>query len=157
MNHDEKDISGVSLTDLRVISDDRGAVLHMIRSDSSEFSHFGECYFSEIHPGVVKAWKKHHDQTQNLAVPVGRIRIVIFDNRVDSSSKDTLKVLELGRPDSYKRLRIPPGVWYGFSCISETSALIANCTDFPHDPNESELTPLNNPEIPYTWSSPQGV
>lgn len=157
MNHDEKDISGVSLTDLRAISDDRGTVLHMIRSDSSEFSQFGECYFSEIHPGVVKAWKKHHDQTQNLAVPVGRIRIVIFDNRVDSSSKDTLKILELGRPDSYKRLRIPPGVWYGFTCISETSALIANCTDLPHDPNESELTPLNNPEIPYTWSSLQGV
>ena len=145
-------ICGVSIYDLREISDDRGAVLHMMRNDSTEFSQFGECYFSEVHPGAVKAWKRHSKQTQNIAVPVGRIRIVIFDDRDGSSSKNTLQELELGRPDCYNRIRIPPGLWYGFTCISESSALIANCTDSPHDPNESELTPLNNPEIPYTWS-----
>ena len=48
-------IEGVLLTPLRQISDERGAVLHMIQSGAAGFRGFGECYFSEIAPGKVKA------------------------------------------------------------------------------------------------------
>src|ERR1700744_3933814 len=60
-------IAGLILTPLRQIADERGAVLHMLRADAAEFRGFGECYFSEIRPGVAKAWKRHQRQTQNLA------------------------------------------------------------------------------------------
>ncbi|MBI3632687.1 MAG: dTDP-4-dehydrorhamnose 3,5-epimerase family protein [Candidatus Vogelbacteria bacterium] len=146
-------ISGVTSMELRQIPDERGAVLHMLRCDAPEFTHFGECYFSEIVPGAVKAWKRHRAQTQTLAVPVGRIRMVLYDDRQGSTTKDRIQVLELGRPDSYRRLRIPPGLWYGFSCISAMPALIVNCTDTPHDPKESELKPLDYPNIPYHWTT----
>lgn len=139
--------------ELRQIPDERGAVLHMLRCDAPEFTHFGECYFSEIVPGAVKAWKRHRAQTQTLAVPVGRIRMVLYDDRQGSTTKDRIQVLELGRPDSYRRLRIPPGLWYGFSCISAMPALIVNCTDTPHDSTESELKPLDYPNIPYHWTT----
>ena len=43
--------------------------------------------------------------------------------------------------------QIPPGLWYGFSCISESPALLANCADYPHDPQESETQPLGTPRI----------
>ncbi len=145
------DIDGVSMSELRQISDDRGSVLHMLRCDALDFVSFGECYFSEVLPGAIKAWKYHHNQTQNLAVPVGRIRFVIYDNRVSSSTCGNLEVLELGRPDAYIRLQIPPGLWYGFSCISSVSALLANCADIPHDPNDSEMRKIDDPEIPYLW------
>lgn len=144
-------IDGVIITNLRQISDERGAVLHMLRCDESEFVRFGECYFSEVLPGVIKAWKCHRAQTQNLAVPVGRIRLVIYDDRESSATQGNLQVLELGRPDAYLRLQIPPGLWYGFACISATPALLANCADLPHDPAESELLPVNDSTIPYTW------
>lgn len=144
-------IEGVTLTELRQIGGDRGAVLHMLRCDTPEFTRFGECYFSEALPGAVKAWKRHRAQTQNLAVPVGRIQMVIYDDRQGSVSRGQLQVLELGRPDAYFRLRIPPGLWYGFSCISATPALLANCADLPHDPKESEMRPLDHPGIPYRW------
>ena len=65
-------IDGVILTELLQINDERGAVLHMLRNDAPEFTRFGECYFSEVLPSTIKAWKRHHNQTQNLAVPVGR-------------------------------------------------------------------------------------
>lgn len=145
-------IAGVSLTDLRQISDERGAVLHMLRSDAVDFTKFGECYFSEVLPGAVKAWKQHHRQTQNLAVPVGRIKIVIYDDRHSSATKGQLQTIELGRPDAYQRLKIPAGLWYGFSCISVTPALLANCADLPHNPTESELRSVDDPRIPYQWS-----
>lgn len=146
-------IDGVIITELRQFSDGRGAVLHMLRCDAPEFVRFGECYFSEVLPGAIKAWKRHRVQTQHLAVPVGRIRLVIYDNRGSSRTQGNLQVLELGRPDAYLRLRIPPGLWYGFACISATPALLANCSDLPHDPAESELLLANDSTIPYAWVS----
>lgn len=144
-------IEGVTLTELRQITDERGAILHMIRCDAAEFTRFGECYFSEVLPGAIKAWKCHRVQTQNLAVPVGRIRIVIYDDREASSSRGKLQILELGRPDAYRRLLIPPRLWYSFACISRIPALLANCADLPHNPNESELRSISHSQIPYKW------
>ena len=145
-------IDGVIITELRQITDERGSVLHMLRCDAPEFIRFGECYFSEVLPGAVKAWKKHRAQTQNFAVPVGRIRIVIYDDRIESISQGQLQVLELGRPDAYLRVRIPPDLSYGFTCISVTPALLTNCTDLPHDPTDSELRDADDPAIPYSWA-----
>jgi len=144
-------IDGVIITELCQITDERGAVLHMYRRDAPEFVSFGECYFSEIFPGAIKAWKRHCAQTQNLAVPIGRIRMVIYDDREASFTRGHLQVLELGRPDAYLRLRIPSGLWYGFACISATPALLVNCADLPHDANDSERRPVNDSAIPYTW------
>lgn len=145
-------IRGVTLVELRQISDERGVLLHMLRCDDVAFSRFGECYFSEVVPGAVKAWKRHRMQTQNLAVPVGCIRVVIYDDREGSVTRGQLQELKLGRPDAYFRLRIPPGLWYGFACIGDKPALLANCTDLPHDPTESEQCPSNHPIIPYKWT-----
>jgi dTDP-4-dehydrorhamnose 3,5-epimerase len=144
-------IGGVEITELRQISDGRGSVLHMLRCDAPEFTRFGECYFSEVLPGVVKAWKRHRTQTQNIAVPVGRIRMAIYDDRPGAATRGQLHVLDLGRPDAYLRVRIPPGLWYGFACLSAAPALLANCADLPHDPTDSELRPASDPRIPYAW------
>lgn len=145
------EIEGLVLTPLREIKDDRGSVLHMLRADSTDFTQFGECYFSEVSPGAIKAWKKHTVQTQNIAVPVGRIRLVIYDARENSATKNNLIVIELGRPDAYFRVRIPPEVWYGFTCISTSAALLANCADYPHIPMESEVLNYRDQLIPYNW------
>jgi len=144
-------IDGVIITHLRQISDERGAVLHMLRSDAPGFSRFGECYFSEVRAGAVKAWKRHRLQTQNFAVPVGRIRLVIYDEREHSASRGRLHIQELGRPDAYLRVTIPPGLWYGFEALGPAAALLVNCADLPHSPGESETRPLSDPAIPYRW------
>jgi dTDP-4-dehydrorhamnose 3,5-epimerase len=144
-------IQGVLISPLKQFSDQRGSVLQMLRSDAPEFVNFGECYFSEVLPGAIKAWKRHRAQTQNLAVPVGRIRLVIYDDRESSTTRGEVRVLELGRPDAYLRLLIPPGLWYGFACVGTTPALLANCTDLPHDPTDSEVLLLKDPAIPYSW------
>jgi len=145
------EIDGVTITSLREIADERGAVLHMLRADAPDFVRFGECYFSEVVPGAVKAWKQHRAQTQNLAVPSGRIRLAIFDDRPNSPSRGRSQVIELGRPDAYARIRIPPGLWYGFAGISETTALVVNCPDLPHDPSDSVVRPATDDGFPNCW------
>lgn len=146
-----RSIDGVLVTGLRQIADERGAVLHHMRSDAPDFTSFGECYFSEMLPGAVKAWKRHKSQTQNLAVPIGRVRFVLYDDREPSPTRGGLQIVELGRPDDYNRLRIPRGLWYGFTCLSDQPALIANCADLPHDPDDAELLPETDPFVPYSW------
>jgi dTDP-4-dehydrorhamnose 3,5-epimerase len=150
-SQDIASIDGVMFTELHQIVDERGAVLHMLRCDAPEFTRFGECYFSETMPGVIKAWKRHREQTQNLAVPIGRVRFVIYDERPSSPTSGNLQIFELGRPDHYGRLRIPAGLWYGFCCISTIPALVVNCADLPHNPADNELRSPKDSAIPYSW------
>lgn len=145
------EISGVVIQPLGQIEDQRGAVLHMLRSDSPLFERFGEIYFSLVLPGAVKAWKRHQRLTQHFAVPVGQIRLVLYDDRSGSPSRGRLEEHVLGRPDHYRLVRIPPLLWYGFQGLGLTPSLVANCTDFPHDPQESESLPSGAARIPYRW------
>lgn len=145
-------IDGVIIQELKQIADERGKVMHMLRADSSLFTKFGEVYFSVVNSGAVKAWKRHSKMVQNFAVPVGKIRLVIYDDRENSKSFGRAEVLEVG-DGNYCLVKIPPLVWYGFKGISSTPALIANCSDLPHDPNESEYIELPDKRIPYDWNS----
>lgn len=143
-------IDGVVIKQLQKISDERGSVMHMLRSDDPLFSQFGEIYFSVVNPGVVKAWKKHKKMTQHFAVPKGKIRLVIYDDRPESGSYKKIEILDIGE-DNYCLVRIPSLVWYGFKGISSEPAIIANCTDIPHEPEETiKLDPDTN-RIPYNW------
>ena len=143
-------IEGVILKPLRQIKDDRGKVMHMLRADDPMFTEFGEIYFSQVLPGVIKAWKLHTKMTQNYAVVSGNIRVVIHDPREDSPSKGQTDEYEIGQ-DYYALLRIPKGVWSGFVGLGDMPALIANCTDLPHDPEEVIKREPDNPPTPYKW------
>ncbi|MDR2800191.1 MAG: dTDP-4-dehydrorhamnose 3,5-epimerase family protein [Desulfovibrio sp.] len=128
-----------------------GPVLHMLRADSPHFTAFGEIYFSLLSSETIKAWKKHRRQSQNFACPQGRILLVAYDGRKNSPSFGRLETFTLGLPDDYRLVHIPPGVIYGFSALDDTPAVLANCTDLPHDPEESESIPHDSPLVPYTW------
>lgn len=144
-------IEGVVVTPLKEIKDERGSVLHMLRSDADTFAGFGECYFSEVLPGCVKGWKKHTKQTQNLAVPIGGMRLVLYDDRLHSNTKGNLQIIEMGRQLEYVRVTVPPGIWQGFTCISETPSLMVNCANLMHSPEESDSLPVDTDQIPYKW------
>lgn len=150
---DKKLIEGLKIKKLSIIEDDRGSLLHMLRNDDELFITFGECYFSEVFPKKIKGWKCHKSQTQNLAVPIGEVKFIIFDNRENSKTKGKIEEVILGRAKNYNRLKIPPGLWYSFKCISNINALIVNCTDKKHDPNESLSIDLIKNKIPYNWKT----
>jgi len=153
--NNEKIISDVIITPLLIFSDSRGSVLHMLKSDSPTFTKFGEVYFSEILPNSVKAWKKHKIHTQNFAVPIGNIKLVIFDDREMSLTKGKIQIIEMGRPDNYVRVTIPPNLWYGFTSIGNNKSLLVNCSDLPHDKSESLVLDFDSTLIPYNWNEKQ--
>lgn len=144
-------IEGVSLVPLKIIEDARGALLHVLRADSPLFERFGEVYVSEINPGVMKGWKRHLRMTQHLAVPSGRVKFAMHDNRAGSPTEGATASYELGRPDAYALLVVPPLVWYAWACVGDRPALLVNCADLPHDPAESELRTLPDTLESYVW------
>ena len=79
-------INGIIQTQLKQMHDERGKVMHMLRSSDPHFQKFGEVYFSWIYPEIVKAWHKHNEMIMNYSVPVGTIKLVLYDDRSDSST-----------------------------------------------------------------------
>jgi len=109
-------IKGVEIHPLRQIPDERGKVMHMLRRDDPWFSEFGEIYFSVVFPGAIKAWHLHTRMTLNYAVPSGRIKLVLYDDRDGSPTRGELQEIFTGE-DSYALITVPPGVWNGFKGI----------------------------------------
>lgn len=144
-------IEGVRITPLRQIPDERGKVMHMIRSDSEAFAGFGEIYFSTVFPGAIKGWHIHTKMTLNYAVPHGRIKFVLYDDRARSSTRGEVQEIFLGS-DAYSLVTVPPLVWNGFKGIGTEMALVANCASIPHDPGEIDRRDPFDPSIPYDWA-----
>ena len=143
-------IDGVILTPLRQIHDERGKVMHMLKSTDPHFDRFGEIYFSGVYPEVVKAWHLHRSMTLNYAVPVGRIKFVLYDDRPTSPTKGEVQEIILG-PDNYVLVTVPPLVWNGFKGLGTDMSLVANCASIPHDPDEISRLDPQDPRIPYDW------
>jgi len=143
-------IDGVRVTPLRRIPDERGTIYHMLRCTDPHFLGFGEIYFTSVYEGVVKGWHKHLEMTLNYACIFGRIKVVLYDDRPDSSTKGSLMEVFLGS-DNYSLVTISPGIWTGFKGMSRPFALVANCATHPHDPaRTTRLDPFDN-HIPYSW------
>lgn len=143
-------IDGVFVEKLKKIEDPRGNVMHMLRCDAAYFKSFGEVYFSEVKLGMIKAWRKHLKMTQLFAVPIGKIRLVLFDDRKQSPTVGEIMEIETG-VDNYCLIRIPPLVWYGLKGITEPLSLVTNCADIPHDPNEIVRVEPTDSTVPYIW------
>jgi len=143
-------IEGVIITPLKQIKDDRGKVMHMLRSDWDLFEDFGEIYFSNVNPGIVKGWKKHTRMIQNLVCIVGNMRLVIYDDRDDSNTKGEVQEIVFGE-DNYCLVTIHPGVWMGFASVDNQKSMLANCASIVHDPQESITIPWDDTYIPYSW------
>jgi dTDP-4-dehydrorhamnose 3,5-epimerase len=143
-------IDGVKIIPLKQINDERGKIMHVMRNDSEFFTKFGEIYFSAVYPGVVKGWHIHKEMTLNYAVPIGKIKLVLYDDREKSKTKGELMEIFLG-PSNYNLVSIPPMVWNGFKGCGLEMSLVANCSDIPHSPDEiMRLDPFDN-HIPYNW------
>ena len=148
-------IEGVRITPLRQIPDERGKVMHMLRADDPHFERFGEIYFSTVYQGVVKGWHLHERMTINYAVPVGMIKLVLFDDREGSKTRGEVQELFLGE-SSYSLVTVPPFVWNGFKGVAAPHSVVANCATIPHDPAEIVRLDPFSPKIPYDWGIRHG-
>ena len=140
-------IKEVVITKLDIIDIPGGSVMHAMKVSSAGYTGFGEAYFSQVDQGAIKAWKRHKKMTLNLAVPVGEIRFVLFDDREVSNTQFQEIIISKG---NYCRLTVPPMVWMGFQGLSESGSMLLNIADIEHDPDEVDRKEMS--EINYNWS-----
>ncbi len=148
-------IQGVGIKLLKKIPDERGAIYQMLRSDDEIFTQFGEIYFSLVHPGVIKGWHWHERMVLNYALIVGKIKLVLFDDRGDSKTKGNLLEIFAGE-ENYCLVQVPAQVWNGFKGLGTETSIVANCASIGHDPLEIKRMDPFSPQISYDWNLKHG-
>lgn len=150
-------IDGVKVKNLKVICDERGRLMEILRSDDELFIKFGQVYITTAYPGVVKAWHYHKHQTDNMSVVRGMMKIVLYDDREGSNTRGEVNQFFVGENNPIL-VSIPEMVYHGFKCISETEAMVINVPTNIFDykqPDEYRIDPHKN-TIPYDWSRKDG-
>jgi len=150
-------IEGVKTKDLKIIPDERGRLMEMLRADETIFIKFGQIYLTSAYPGVVKGWHYHRLQYDNFIVVKGMMKVVLYDGRADSPTHGEINEFFPGEFQPVL-IQIPPLVYHGFKCVGETEAIVINCPTEPYNrqaPDEYRVSP-DSGEIPYDWTRKDG-
>ena len=144
-------IQDVIIVKKQVISDDRGKILHMLRNDDKNFSKFGEIYFSYVYPNKIKAWHIHKKMTLNYVAAFGKIKLVLYDDRKNSKTFGKIQEIFLSN-QNHLLVSIPTNIWNGFTSADGNLAVLANCSNIPHDKEEISRLNFDDPKFPYKWN-----
>lgn len=150
-------IDGVLVKKLRVIPDERGRLMEILRSDDELFSKFGQVYMTTTYPGVIKAWHLHKVQTDNIVALKGMLKLALYDDRDGSPTKGELNEFFIGEHNPML-VQVPSNVYHGWKCISESEAIVINVPTEAYnykEPDEHRL-PYDTELIPYDWSVKHG-
>ncbi len=147
----------MKVRELRLVPDERGFLMELLRRDWPEFEGFAQSYVTACYPGVVKAWHRHRRQTDRFACVWGMAKVVLCDRREGSSTRGTVNVFHIGMLNPVL-LVIPPQVYHGFTAEGGQPALIVNFPDelYDYDLPDEERLPFDDPSIPYDWSVGHG-
>jgi dTDP-4-dehydrorhamnose 3,5-epimerase len=150
-------IHDVKTKSLRVIPDERGFLMEILRADDAGlFTKFGQVYVSATYPGVVKAWHYHKRQVDNFVCVAGMVKLVLVDTRAESPTNGAVNEFFLGTQNPML-VQVPNLVYHGWKCISEEPSLVVNVPTEPYDyaqPDEYRIEP--HATLPYDWSRKDG-
>jgi dTDP-4-dehydrorhamnose 3,5-epimerase len=150
-------IEGVKSKTLRVIPDDRGWLMEILRADDPDlFTKFGQVYVSATYPGVVKAWHYHQQQIDNFACVSGTVKLVLIDTRPGSPTEGAVNEFWLGHQNPMV-VQVPNLVYHGWKNIGQDVALVLNVPTEPYrygDPDEYRIEPHGT--LPYDWTRKDG-
>ena len=150
-------IDGVKIKKLKVIPDERGRLMEILRRDDELFENFGQAYMTTTFPGVVKAWHKHEKQTDNIVCVAGMIKMALYDGRPGSPTFKEINEFYLGVHNPLL-VQVPVGVYHGWMAVGQEEALIINIPTEMYDrehPDEQRLDPHTS-DIPYDWKRKDG-
>lgn len=140
---------------LRVLPDDRGRLMEMLREDDDIFEGFGQVYLSTTYPGVVKAWHYHKLQKDNFVCVKGMVKLVLVDTREGSSTQWEINEFVIG--ENYPLLvQVPVGVYHGWKCIGTEEAYVINTPTRAYnysEPDEYRIDPHKNDVFHYDWTT----
>jgi len=145
-------IENVKTKNLRVIPDERGWLMEILRCDEDLFEKFGQVYFTTVYPGVIKTWHLHKKQRDNFTCVNGMVKVALYDARKNSPTYGEVNEFFIGEKNP-KLISIPTFVYHGFKAVGNDTAFCINVPNYPYnynEPDEFRLKP-DTDEIPYEW------
>ncbi len=139
------EIAGVQVVELKRFTDDGGSFMELVRLQHGVVAALPgfECRqvnYSEMDPGVIKAFHLHRRQTDVWFVPPDdKMLVVLLDVRADTKTRGAQRRVVLGDGQS-RLLRIPPGVAHGVKNLAAIRGRILYFVDvqFSPDPDQTE-------------------
>jgi dTDP-4-dehydrorhamnose 3,5-epimerase len=150
-------IEGVETKKLKVIPDERGHLMEILRNDEDIFRQFGQVYLTTTYPGVVKAWHFHKVQDDFITCVKGQLKLVLYDDREGSATRGQINEFFIGDFNPLL-VKVPKMVYHGWKCVSLEEALVVNVPTEPYNaasPDEYRLDPHGD-SIPYRWERRDG-
>ena len=146
-------IDGVEIKQLVTHPDERGFFREIARSNEDIVREgWKQVSHSLMHPGVAKAWHVHKTQIDWWYVPVGDLKLALYDMRDGSATKVELQDLLVGEHYEAQLVKIPPGVAHGCRVIGGTAHLIY-LTSGTYDPDEEGRLDHDDASIGYDWTA----
>jgi len=145
-------IDGVKTKKLKVVPDERGFLMEIMRSDDDLFEKFGQVYLTTAYPDVVKAWHFHKKQTDNFTCIRGMMKVALYDAREKSPTYKEINEFFIGEQNPLL-ISVPPGVYHGFKSVGTETAYFLSIPTLPYnykEPDEYRLPP-DTKQIPYDW------
>lgn len=147
-----KSIDGVLVVPLKKVPSERGHLVEVQREDDSHFPGFGQAYITCTSPAVVKAWYRHHQQCDQIALIKGEVVLVMYDPREDSLTRGALQKVDITEQNP-RLVQIPPGIWHGFKALGTEARYLLhlNSVGFKVEDTDEDRLPSDTPSIPYGW------
>ncbi|MFH0776195.1 MAG: dTDP-4-dehydrorhamnose 3,5-epimerase family protein [Patescibacteria group bacterium] len=147
-------IAGVQIFEVKKNADDRGFLSELWRQSNLLNFEPKQMNFTIAHPGVIKAFHFHKQQSDLWFCTSGNLEAVLFDRRKDSKTFGATMKIPLGEFSS-KAVLIPPEVAHGYRVLGNVPAGLIYLVDAEYDaqnPDEGRIA-HDDPEINFNWET----
>ncbi len=122
------EINGIIIKPLIKHEDNRGWLIELFRKDIISEITPAMCYISLTYPEVVRGPHEHLEQTDYFCFFSSTFKLILWDNRKDSSTYGNKMSLKAGENDP-KIVIVPPGVVHAYKNIGNKAGMVVNFPD----------------------------
>ena len=143
----DKLIEGVEVKNLKKITTydtnnvENGWLIDVLRGTDEikkDGKNFSQVYVTVAYPGAIKGFHCHRKKVDMFCVIRGTAKLVVVDDRENSSTKDTVNEFVMGDEGEYVVVRIPKQVKHAFKTIGKDDAYILNYMDPAYDKDDPD-------------------
>jgi len=151
---ESKEISEIQIKKLNIFANDQGYLFETLRADDKIFDgKFGQVLVSAVYPGIIKGLHLHKKQTDYTTCIKGNIKYVAIKINLDKSIKINTFVVGEKNPILIK---CPPGVWHGYTPLSNQEAIVLHLMDKTYDPADPDTDRKDPFEFGDVWTPRHG-
>lgn len=151
-------INGVKIHQQVTQQDDRGTLTEIY----SPFWNFDTIpltylYAVSVYPGKIKGWAIHYDQTDRYFFYAGSAKLVLYDNRSESSTQGMVNELYFNETNR-SVISVPPNIYHAIQNVGKNEVLLVNFPShvYQHNDPDKYTLPLDNDLIPYQFETKLG-